>query len=200
MSEPAKKVLELARKAGVLRPRDLDPHGIPRTYLSRLYAAGRLQRIGRGLYVLPTAEATEYRTLAEAAKRVPSGVICLLSALRFHELTTQAPFEVWIAIGEKAWRPRIEYPRLRVVRFSKATLGAGVKEHRIEGVPARVFEPAKTVADCFKYRNKIGLGVEIEALRECWRDRRCTMDDLWHFADVCRVRNVMRPYMESLAA
>ncbi len=116
------------------------------------------------------------------------------------ELTTQAPFEVWIAIGEKAWRPRIEYPRLRVVRFSKATLSAGVKEHRIEGVPVQVFEPAKTVADCFKYRNKIGLDVAIEALRECWQERRCTMDDLWHFADVCRVRNIMRPYMESLAA
>lgn len=200
MSEQSNKVLELARKAGVLRPRDLDPHGIPRIYLSRLHKAQRLKRIARGLYVLPNADATEYRTLVEAAKRVPKGVICLLSALRFHELTTQAPFEVWIAIGEKAWRPRIEYPRLRIVRFSKNTLEAGVMEHRIEGVPVRVFEPAKTVADCFKYRNKIGLDVAIEALRECWRERRCTMDDLWHFANICRVRNVMRPYLESLAA
>lgn len=200
MSERADKVLELTGKAGVLRPRDLDAHGIPRTYLSRLCADGRLQRIGRGLYVLPDAEATEYRTLAEAAKRVPNGVISLLSALRFHELTTQAPFEVWIAIGEKAWRPRIEYPRLRVIRFSKSALSAGVREQKIEGVPVRVFEPAKTVADCFKYRNKIGLDVAIEALRECRRERRCTMDDLWHFAEVCRVRNVMRPYLESLAA
>ncbi|MFQ6024508.1 MAG: type IV toxin-antitoxin system AbiEi family antitoxin domain-containing protein [Acidiferrobacterales bacterium] len=198
MSDQAKKILELTEKAGVLRPRDLDPHGIPRTYLSRLYAAGRLERIGRGLYVLPDAEATENRSLAEAAKRVPNGVICLLSALRFHEITTQAPFEVWVAIGEKAWRPRIEYPRLRIVRFSQSTLSAGVKEHRIEGVPVRVFEPAKTVADCFKYRNKIGLDVAIEALRECWGERRCKMDDLWQFADLCRVRNVMRPYLEAL--
>jgi predicted transcriptional regulator of viral defense system len=127
-------------------------------------------------------------------------VICLLSALRFHELTTQAPFEVWIAIAEKAWRPRVEYPRLRIVRFSKAALSEGVKEHKLEGVPVRVFEPAKTVADCFKYRNKIGLDVAIEALRECWRERRCSMDDLWHFADVCRVQNAMRPYLEALAA
>ena len=200
MSNQANKVLELARKAGVLRPRDLDPLGIPRTYISRLHNAGHLQRIGRGLYVLPAANATEHRTLAEAAKRVPNGVICLLSALRFHELTTQAPFEVWIAIAEKAWRPRVDYPPLRIVRFSKAALREGVEEHRLEGVPVRVFGPAKTVADCFKYRNKIGLDVALEALRECWRERRCSMDDLWHFADICRVRNVMRPYLEAVAA
>lgn len=200
MSGHAEKVLELAREAGVLRPRDLDPLGIPRTYLSRLQKTGRLQRIGRGLYVVPDAEATEHRSLAEAAKRVPNGVICLLSALRFHELTTQAPFEIWIAIAEKAWRPKVDYPRLHIVRFSKVTLTEGVEEHTLEGVPVRVFNAPKTVADCFKYRNKIGLDVAIEALRECRRARRCTMDDLWHFADVCRVRNVMRPYLEALAA
>jgi predicted transcriptional regulator of viral defense system len=192
------KVLELVRKAGVLRPRDLDPYDIPRTCLSRLCAAGKLQRIGRGLYILAEADATEHRAFAEICKRVPNGVICLLSALRFHELTTQMPFEVWLAIGEKAWRPRIEYPPLRVVRFSEVTLRAGVEEHRIEGVTVPIYSPAKTVADCFKYRNKIGLDVAIEALRECWQSRRCNMDDLWHFADVCRVRNVMRPYLESL--
>lgn len=192
------KVLELVRKAGVLRPRDLDPHGIPRTCLSRLCAAGKLQRIGRGLYILAEAGATEHRALAEVCKRASNGVICLLSALRFHELTTQMPFEVWLAVGEKAWRPRIEYPPLRVVRFSEVTLRAGVEEHRIEGVTVSIYSPAKTVADCFKYRNKIGLDVAIEALRECWQSRWCSMDDLWHFADVCRVRNVMRPYLESL--
>jgi predicted transcriptional regulator of viral defense system len=193
------KVLELVQKEGVLRPRDLDPYGIPRIYLSRLHAAGKLQRIGRGLYVLPGTNVSEHRSLAEACKRVPKGVICLLSALRFHELTTQAPFEVWLAIGEKAWRPRVEYPPLRIVRFSSAALDAGVEEHRVEGVIVPVFTPAKTVADCFKYRNKIGLDVPIEALRECWRSRRCTMDDLWQYAKVCRVQNVMRPYLESLA-
>lgn len=198
MSEQATKVLELALEAGVLRPRELDPYGIPRTYLSRLHKAGRLERIGRGLYILPNAEVTENRTLAEAAKRIPNAVICLLSALQFHELTTQSPFEVWMAIGEKAWRPRIDYPPLRIVRFSKTSLSEGIKEHRVEGVPVRVFEPAKTVADCFKYRNKIGLDVALEALRECWRQRRCSMDDLWYFAAVCRVRNIMRPYLEGL--
>ncbi len=193
------KVLALVKKMGVLRPRDLKPYGIPRIYLSRLHAAGKLQRIGRGLYVLPGTNVSEHRSLAEACKRIPKGVICLLSALRFHELTTQSPYEVWLAIGEKAWRPRMEYPPLRIVRFSSASLGAGIEEHRIEGVIVRVFTPAKTIADCFKYRNKIGLDVAIEALRECWRSKRCTMDDLWQYAKICRVQNVMRPYLESLA-
>jgi predicted transcriptional regulator of viral defense system len=193
------KVLDLVRKAGVLRPRDLDPYNIPRTYLSRLCAAGKLQRISRGLYVLPGSGATEHHSMAEACKRVPKGVVCLLSALSFHELTTQAPFEVWLAIGEKAWRPRLEYPPLRIFHFSQAALNAGVEEHQIEGVSVHVYSPAKTVADCFKYRNKIGLDVAIEALRECRRARHCTMDDLWHYADICRVRNVMRPYLEALA-
>jgi predicted transcriptional regulator of viral defense system len=193
------KILELVRNTGVLRPRDLDPYNIPRTYLSRLCAAGKLQRIGRGLYILPGSGATEHHSLAEAGKRVPKGVVCLLSALSFHELTTQAPFEVWLAIGEKAWRPRLEYPPLRIVHFSQAALNAGAEEHRIEGVSVHVYSPAKTVADCFKYRNKIGLDVAIEALRECRRARHCTMDNLWHYAGICRVRNIMRPYLESLA-
>ena len=163
------KILELVRKAGVLRPRDLDSYNIPRTYLSRLCSVGKLQRIGRGLYVPPGSGATEHHSLAEAGKRVPKGVVCLLSALSFHELTTQAPFEVWLAIGEKAWRPRLEYPPLRIVYFSQAALNAGVEEHKLEGVTVHVYSPAKTVADCFKYRNKIGLDVAIEALRECRR-------------------------------
>jgi len=195
----ADKILDLVRKSGVLRPRDLDIHGIPRTYLSRLLAAGKLHKIGRGLYVLPDSEVSEHRSLAETCKRVPKGVICLLSALRFHELTTQAPFEVWLAIAEKAWRPGVDYPPLHIVRFSPAALDLGVEEHQVEGVTIPVFTPAKTVADCFKYRNKIGLDVAIEALKESWRSRRCTMDELWKYAKVCRVQNVMRPYLESIA-
>ena len=193
------KILKLVKEMGVLRARDLNPHGIPRTHLSRLCAAGKLKRIARGLYVLPDSEITEHHSLAEACKRVPKGVVCLLSALQYHDITTQAPFEVWLAIGEKAWKPRIDYPPLRIVRFSQATLNAGVEDHQIEGVPVRVFSPAKTVADCFKYRNKIGLDVAIESLRECLRSQRCTVDDLWHYAKICRIQNVMRPYLESLA-
>lgn len=193
------KILDLVRKAGVLRPRDLDAYGIPRTYLSRLVSAGKLQRIGRGLYVLSGRNVSEQRSLAEACKRVPKGVVCLLSALRYHELTTQAPFEVWLAIGGKAWRPRVDYPPLRIVRFSSAALESGIEEYQVEGVTVPVFTPAKTVTDCFKYRNKIGLDVAIEALRECWRSQRCTMDELWKYAKVCRVQNIMRPYLESIA-
>jgi len=193
------QILEIVAEAGVLRPRDLDAHGIPRIYLSRLCERGLLDRVGRGLYVLPDADVSEHHTLAEAGKRVPHGVVCLLSALRFHGLTTQSPSEVWLAIANKAWRPQVDYPPLRFVRFSERTLEAGVEEHSIEGVLVRIYNPAKTVADCFKYRNKIGLDVALEALRDCRRQRRCTNDELWHYAKICRVANVMRPYMEATA-
>jgi predicted transcriptional regulator of viral defense system len=131
---------------------------------------------------------------------VPSGVVCLLSALRLHGLTTQAPFEVWMALDTKAWLPKVDHPPLRFVRFSGAALREGVQRKKIEGVEVRFYSPAKTVADCFKYRNKIGLDVALEALRECRRQKRATADELWHFARVCRVANVMRPYMEAVAS
>lgn len=200
MSERTDRILDLAGESGMIRPKELDRYGIPRRYLYRLEQDGKLQRVGRGLYALPDAEPSENRSLAEAAKHVPKGVICLLSALRFHELTTQAPFEVWMAIGQKAWRPRVEYPPLRVVRFSGAALREGIEEHVIEGVRVPVYSPAKTVADCFRYRNKIGLDVAIEALRECLRAQRCNRNDLWHYAGVCRVQNVIRPYLEAVTA
>lgn len=136
--------------------------------------------------------------MAEAAKRVPHGVVCLLSALQFHELTSQAPFEVWLAIGEKARRPKVDYPPLRILRFSGAALERGIVTHAFENVTVNVYSPAKTVADCFKYRNKLGLDVALEALRDCWKKRRATMDELWQAAKICRVANVMRPYLESL--
>lgn len=192
------QILALAAREGVLRPRDLDAYGIPRIYLHRLCERGDLQRVGRGLYVLAGADVSESHTLAEACKRVPHGVVCLLSALRFHGLTTQSPFEVWLAIPSRARRPRVSYPTLRFVRFSARCLEAGVEEHSVEGVTVRVFSPAKTVADCFKYRNKIGLDVALEALRDCRRQKTCTNDELWQYATLCRVANVMRPYMEAV--
>lgn len=196
--DKAQQVLETVRKKGMLRPRDLDQYGIPRIYLSRLCERGLLQRIDRGLYVLPDVEATEHHTLAEACKRIPNGVLCLLSALRFHRFTTQAPFEVWMALKGTAWQPRIDSPKIRFVRFSGSAFEAGMEQHIIEGVSVKVYNPAKTVADCFKYRNKIGLDVALEALRECRRERKCTNDDLWKYAKVCRVAKVMRPYMEAM--
>jgi len=192
------KILQLAKQAGVLRPRDVETSGIPGTYLARLAHRGLLARIGRGLYTLPDSRAREHHSLAEAAKRVPRGVVCLLSALRYHGLTTQSPFEVWIAIGEKDRRPKANGPALRIVRYSPQALQAGVENHLIDRVPVRVFAPAKTVADCFKYRNKIGIDVAIEALKECVQRRTCSAEELVMYGRICRVSNVMRPYMEAV--
>ena len=166
--------------------------------LLRLHRDGILDRPSRGVYVLADAEATEHHSLAEACKRVPHGVVCLLSALRMHELTTQAPFEVWLAIDRKARLPKMEYPPLRVVRFSARDLADGVEGRNVEGVPVRVTNPARTVVDCFAYRNEIGLDVAIEALRDSWRQKKTTMDDLHRAAQSRRMANVMRPYLESL--
>jgi len=194
----ASELLRIAQKAGVLRARDLQAHGIPRSVLQRLYERGILSRVGRGLYVLSDAKITENHTLAEVSKRVPGGVVCLLSALQFHGLTTQVPFEVWLALGIKGRRPKEPQIPLRVVRFSEAALRAGAETHQIEGVPVKVYDPAKTVVDCFKYRNKVGLEVALEALRDCRRQRKCTNDELWKYAKICRMTNVMRPYLEAL--
>lgn len=192
----SRKVLELGRRFGVIRASEVRTLGIHSEYLRRLCAEGKLTRTGRGLYMLPDFDLTAHHGLAEAGKAVPPGVICLLSALRFHELGTQLPREVWIAIDRRAARPRAQIPPMRIMRFSGPALAQGVELHRIEGVAVKIYSPAKTVADCFKYRNKIGLDVALEALREALRDRKCTMDQIWRYAKICRVSEVMRPYME----
>lgn len=196
---PIEKIISLAREGGIIRPRDLDAYGVPREYLRRLCVKGILERQSRGIYILRDAELTQHHSLTQACKRLPKGVVCLLSALRFHGLTTQAPFEIWIAIDRKARLPKVEGVPLHLVRFSGKALTEGIERHLIEGVEVSVYCPAKTVADCFKYRNKIGLDVALEALRECRRERRFTMDDLWRFAKICRVANVIRPYLEALS-
>jgi len=193
------RVIRLARESVAVRPKDLVAIGVPREYLKRLREEGVLEQPARGIYVLANAKPTEHQTLVEVCKRVPHGVVCLLSALQFHRLTTQIPHEVWLAIGSKTWPPKLEYPPLRIVRFSPATLDYAVEEHRVAGAVVRVYAPAKTVVDCFKFRNKIGLDVALEALRDCLNQRRASIDDLWKAAKVCRVANVMRPYLESLA-
>jgi len=191
-------LLHLVRSKGILRPRDLRERGIPREYLVRLTRSGDLIRVARGLYVLADADISEHHTLAQVAKRVPSAVVCLLTALRFHGLTTQLPFEVWVAIHPKAWRPVVRDLPVHLVYLSGPALNEGNEAHTIEGVQVRITVPAKTVADCFKFRNKIGLDVAIEALRDGWRHRRFTMDELWKYAKVDRVSNVIRPYLEAL--
>jgi predicted transcriptional regulator of viral defense system len=192
------QLLALARRNGVIRARDLAAHRIPREFLARLQRQGLLEHPARGIYVLADAEPGEHQSLVEACKRVPNGVVCLLSALRFHGLTTQAPFEVWLAIDRKARLPRVGHPPLHLVRFSGPALTEGVEEHTIEGVPVRVTTPARTVVDCFAYRNKIGLDVALEALRDCWRQRKAAMDELHRAGQARRMANVMRPYLESL--
>ena len=191
------QVLQLAHERSVIRGSDLEDRGIPRQYLYRLYRRGLLERIARGLYTLPELAATEHHTVAEAARRVPNGVICLISALRFHEMTTQAPYEIWIAVGSKARRPKTESIPLRIVHMSPRAHEAGVENHDIEGIPVRVYSPAKTVADCFKFRNKIGLDIALEAMRDYRRSADYDSDLLWHYAEICRVTRVMLPYLEA---
>lgn len=193
------RLLKYASRFGLLRSRDLSGLGIPRRVLAELVSEGELTRIGRGLYRRPDTELTENHSFAEVAKLVPTGVICLLSALRFHGLTTELPSEVWVTLAPKAWKPRAQRPKLRVVRFSGVSLTAGIETHVIEGIPVRVYGIAKTIADCFKFRNKIGTNVAVEALRDAWRARRAPPDEVWRFAKLCRVDRVMRPYLESLS-
>ena len=197
-SPPRDRIIQLAKAKAILRPQDLEAIGVPREYLRRLRDEGVLEQPARGLYALTSAKPTEHQTLAEVFKRLPHRAACLLSALQFHGLTTQLPREVWIALGTKAWAPKLDYPRIRISRFSPTTLTFGVEERRIGGALIRVFKPAKTVADCFKFRNKIGLDVALEALRDCLKQRKATRDEIWNAARICRVANVMRPYLESL--
>jgi predicted transcriptional regulator of viral defense system len=194
----AQKVLLRIGQQSVARARDLTGPGVHRAHLQRLEKRGQIVRAGRGLYRLADAELSEYESFLQAAKLVPQGVLCLLSALNFHELTTQDPFEVWLALPRGTHRPRITEPPLRIHFFSGAAFTEGIEEHTIEGVTLRVYNVAKTVADCFKYRNKIGLDVALEALRECRKARRATADEIWHYAEVCRVSKVMSPYLEAL--
>ena len=197
-TEIKEKVIQIVKRLGIMRPRDMDEYGIHRKYIHMLYNQGILNRIGRGLYTLPETEPSENRSIAEACKRVPSGIVCLLSALRFHDLTTQSPYEIWMAIDNKARSPKELGIPIRIARFSGKVLTSGIERHNIEGVTIRVYNPAKTVADCFKFRNKIGLDVALEALRDCHQSRKCTMDDLWKYAKICRVANIIKPYLESL--
>jgi predicted transcriptional regulator of viral defense system len=200
MNHQADLILELARSKGVLRTRDVDSAGASRALLASLTDEGKLLKLGRGLYALPDREVSAYDSFAEVAVRSENGVLCLLSALRFHDLTTQQSSDVWLAIPHKAHAPRFDYPPLRIVRMSGASMSEGVETVAVAGTQVRVFGVAKTVADCFKYRNKIGLDVALEALREAWNGKRATMDELWRYAEICRVANVMRPYLEAVGA
>lgn len=191
-----KQILKIIEKSGIIRPCDLEKKGVSRQTLYRLYRGGKVIRLRRGLYAIKDYEPTEYHGLIEVCSRIPNGVVCLLSALQFHNLTTQLPYEIWIAIEMKARSPRIDAPS-RVIYFSGIAFTEGVEKHNIEGAEVKVYSPAKTVADCFKYRNKIGLDVAIEALKDCLAQKKCSVDEIWKYAKVCRVANVIRPYLEA---
>lgn len=194
-----RQALRLIAQRGLARSKDLESYGIARPQLARLVAEGLVLRQARGVYVAARHPITAEHTLAQVAIRVPEATFCLLTALRLHGLTTQSPAEVWIAIPEKARRPQLGYPKLRIARFSGMALTEGIEERRVEGVVLRVYSAAKTVADCFKYRNKIGIDVAVEALRDFTRKHRAGATELARFARICRVSRVMQPYLDAIA-
>ena len=192
------RVLDLASQKGLLRASDLDAIRAPRVVLTRLTAAGLLEKVGRGLYRLPDAQVSEFESLGTLATKVPQAVFCLLTALQFHELTTQLPRQIWIAMPRGSHPPRVDYPPVKMVQFTGDAYSAGIEEVERDGVRLRVYGVAKTVADCFKHRNKIGLDVALEALKDARARSQASVDDIWRFAKICRVANVMRPYLESV--
>lgn len=191
-------ILELARHRLVLRAADVREQGWSPQLLQQLHQSGRLERVARGLYALPGADITEHRSQIEVCQRVPKAVLCLLSALQFHDIGTQLPHEVWIALPEGTHAPALGHPPVRVVRVRGAAYSEGIQTITTQGVPIRVYSAAKTVCDCFKFRNKVGLDVALEALKEAWRARKLTMDELSHFARINRVERVMQPYLEAV--
>ena len=193
-------VLKLARQKGLFRLSEATAAGVHPEHVRRLTSTGQLTRVGRGLYTIPVQRVTEHHTLAEIAKRVPKGIVCLLTALRFHGLGTQNPREVWLAVDRRAGIPRVEFAPVRVVRISGTALTSGVDAHIIENVAVRITSPARTVVDCFKFRNKIGIDVAVESLREYRRLRKGTVDELWRQGDRLRMTRVMRPYWDAMSS
>jgi len=186
------------KQGGILKTKEAIRVGIhPRT-LYEMLNAGVLERLNRGLYRLADLPPLGNPDLVSVSLKVPHGVICLISALHYHDITTQIPHEIYLALGRGTEPPRLDHPPIRIFWFTGRAFAEGVEMHKIDGIPIHIYSPEKTVVDCFKYRNKIGLDVAIEALRECWRNRRCTMDQLWYYAKICRVTNVMRPYLEAV--
>lgn len=194
------RILHLAGEQGLLRAADLQPHGLPPQLLIKLCGAGRLRRVARGVYSLPDRPLTEHHALADVCARVPKAVVCLLSALHFHDIGTQQPHEIWIALPEGFKAPALSYPPLRITRLRGAAYTEGIETVMDNGAPIRVYSAAKTVVDCFKFRNKVGLDVALEALRDSWWQRKATIDELAHHAQINRMGRVMRPYVEALTA
>lgn len=198
MPTKRQQVIDFMSQQSLVRPKDLVSAGLPKDYLYQLATEGVVEKIGRGLYRLPDSDSSEWSSWVEAQRRVPKGVFCLMSALVFHRFTSQNPYELWIAIPNKAWRPAIDYPPVRYITMSGAALDEGIERHNVEGIELQVYNAAKTVADCFKFRRHVGLDVAIESLKEGWREKKFSMDELMHYAEVCRVAKVIQPYAESI--
>jgi len=194
------RALELLKTNGMLRLKDFITANIEPETLARLVRDGQVVRPARGLYQLPDAPVDSAHVLAEATVLVPKGIVCLISALQFHSLTLQMPSVVWMAIERTAWKPGISYPPIRFVRFSGWAMTKGVERYPIESRKVPITDPARTIVDCFRYRNKIGVDVAMEGLREGIRQRKCTPDQLWHYAKKGRVWTIMRPYVEAVFA
>lgn len=194
------QLLELASQLRMLRAADVRARGWSPQLMLSLHQAGKLQRVARGLYSLPEAEINEHQVLMEVCQRVPRAVLCLLTALQFHDIGSQMPHEVWIALPEATKAPALDYPTLRITRLRGEAYSAGIETVTAHGATIRVYSVAKTVTDCFKFRNKVGLDVALEALKDAWRSRKFTMAELQHFARINRVERVMQPYLESVAA
>lgn len=191
------QILDVAKQQSVFRAGDIPDATEPRSTLSRMVSQGELVRVGPGLYALPNADIGENHSLAEAVKRYPGGIICLISALYFHGIGTQMPYEIWMMRQDRRMTPDKDFP-VRFVYCTGAVFTYGIEKHNIEGTEVRIYTPAKTIADCFKYRNKIGLDVAIEALREGWREKLFIMDEFWAAVKVCRVQRTIQPYVEML--
>jgi predicted transcriptional regulator of viral defense system len=196
---PKERVLKFAREKKVFRASDAEKAAaVSRVYLNRLVNEGKLFKAGYGLYRLAENNSGEMQDILEVAVKVPKGVLCLLSALRFHELTTQNPFEVWLAIEQNQRIPKVETVPVRFFRFAPKVYEAGIETHRVDGVEIKVYSAAKTVADCFRYQSTVGFDVAIEALRDAWNQRKATMDELYHFSEVRNIKNKMMPYLRTL--
>ncbi len=191
-------VIHALLQQGMVKTATLIKLGVTRSYLNKMKTQGLLTQPSHGYYSLPQRAVSEYHGLIDVSVAIPGSIICLLSALQFHRLTTQNPFKIWIAISRGDRSPSFNGVPLAILRYSPASFAEGIECHSLEGVTVRVFNIAKTVADCFKYRNKIGIDVALEALKECLQKRMCTIDELWRYARICRVGNIMRPYMEAL--
>ena len=199
MLTPNERLLEFAAKNKFFRASDAETKAqVSRVYLQRLVERGKLVRTARGLYSLAGGDFTETRDVLEVAARVPRGVLCLLSALRFHELPTQNPSEIWLAIERGQRVPKVENVPVRVFRFAVKVYEAGIETHQIEGAEVKVYSAAKTVADCFRYQREVGFDVALEALRDAWAKRKATMDELYHFAEVRNIKNKMFPFLMTL--